>query len=242
MRDDLLDAYAAVDWAVTQLPSLHERIDAWLSRNLRVEIECLPPPATHDRILAVEGEPFPLSFNVEAGAYINVIRSSLDMLASALSARHGLADNAAVHFPIYWSVHACVDPISGLDSISWLSRAEIGIIRSLKPYDGGNKTLFALHRLDIMRKHRRLLYVDVKPENFSITRGFRREDVKPGWLHAAGKTVLGSVPKEMLGADIKYSAYVTIDESVFPGREPIIGTLNEFAGLANSIISLFDTP
>ena len=66
-------------------PSLHERIDASLSRNLRIEIECLPPPATHDRIIAVEGEPFPLSFNVEVGAYINVIRSSLDMLASVLS-------------------------------------------------------------------------------------------------------------------------------------------------------------
>lgn len=242
MRDDLLDAYAAVDWAVTQLPSLHERIDAWLSRNLRIEIECLPPPATHDRIIAVEGEPFPLSFNVEAGAYINVIRSSLDMLASALSARHGRADNAAAHFPVYWSVHAFVDPIAGLESTAWLSTAEIGIIKSLKPYDGGNKTLFALHRLDIMRKHRRLLYVDVKPENFSIARGSRREDPGPGWRQADRKTVLGFVSKELLDFEIKYSAYVTIDEAVFPGREPIIGTLNEFAGLANSIISLFDTP
>jgi len=242
MRDDLLDAYAAVDWAVTQLPSLQERIDSWLSRNLQVQIDHQPPPATHDRIIVFEKEPFPLSFNIEVGAYINVIRSSLDMLASALSARHGLPENAAAHFPIYWSVHAFVDPIGGLESLTWLSNVEIEIIRSLQPYDGGNKTLFALHRLDILRKHRRLLYVDLRPENFSIVGGLRREDLKPGRLRADVNTVLGSVPKATLDTEIKYSAYVTIDEAVFPGREPIVGTLNKFAGLANSIISLFDTP
>ena len=44
----------------------------------------------------------PLAFSVEAGAYINAIRSSLDILAMALVRRHGLAiPEDKVSFPFF---------------------------------------------------------------------------------------------------------------------------------------------
>ena len=31
MRDDLLDAQAVIDWAITDIPHLQQRIDDWIS-------------------------------------------------------------------------------------------------------------------------------------------------------------------------------------------------------------------
>ena len=39
MRYDLLHAQASVDWAVAELPSLNDRINAWLQFNLEVTIK-----------------------------------------------------------------------------------------------------------------------------------------------------------------------------------------------------------
>jgi hypothetical protein len=83
MRADLLEAQASVDWAVEQLLPFHQRLEA----NVVIEIRDVPPPATHNPIVAVERELLPISFSVEAGAYINAIRSSLDILAMALVRR-----------------------------------------------------------------------------------------------------------------------------------------------------------
>jgi hypothetical protein len=62
----------------------HQRLEAWLDAHVTIEIRDVPAPATHNPIVAVERELLPISFSVEAGAYINTIRSSLDILAMAL--------------------------------------------------------------------------------------------------------------------------------------------------------------
>jgi len=87
MRDDLLHAQAAVDWAVSNLPSFQERLYAWIAANIHIFLKETEPQIPHNVLVAVQKEPLPLTFNVEAGAYINVIRSSLDILAVALARR-----------------------------------------------------------------------------------------------------------------------------------------------------------
>src|ERR1700730_7265507 len=100
MRDDLLHAQASVDWPVSQFPSLESRVNTWLNFNLEVAIEDPDPNGPNNVIVVVEKEPFPLMLNAEVGAYINTIRSSLDILASSLSARNRVSDNPEAHFPI----------------------------------------------------------------------------------------------------------------------------------------------
>ena len=51
-------------------------------------------------IVAVEKEVLPLSFVVEVGAYINSIRSSLNVLATALAYRYQMPKPEDVYFPI----------------------------------------------------------------------------------------------------------------------------------------------
>lgn len=100
MYDDLHHAHASVDWAVAQLPSLRKRLNDWLTNNVYTAIREQPSNVSNNVLVAIEKEPLPLAFQVEAGAYINAIHSSLDILAAILAYRHcqSLIDEA--YFPI----------------------------------------------------------------------------------------------------------------------------------------------
>ena len=84
MRSDLLHAQASVDWTVSQLPAFNAQIKARLGFNLEIAVKIPDPDIPYDRVVMTGKEPLPLAFHAEAGAYINAIRSSLDILASAL--------------------------------------------------------------------------------------------------------------------------------------------------------------
>ena len=71
MRADLLNAQASVDWPVSQFPSFRDRMNSWLRKNITVAVEDGDPSIPNDIVVAVEKELFPLSFMVEAGAYLN---------------------------------------------------------------------------------------------------------------------------------------------------------------------------
>ena len=54
-------------------------------------------------------------------------------------------------------------PNAGRKAIKLLSKADQQTVRDLKPWKGGNGLLYALHQLDITRKHRRLVEVAIVP-------------------------------------------------------------------------------
>jgi hypothetical protein len=243
MRDDLLHAKASVDWAKTKFPSLQERIVSWLAGNFDIVIEDTEAPATHNVIVAAPKEPLPLAFNVEVGAYINTIRSSLDILATTLSARNRVSDNPEAHFPIYRCLYDFIDPRGGLESIKWLPQTEREIIKSLKPYQGGNDLLWSLHYLDIMRKHRRLIDVNTRPSHLSISFIQSGNDFTPiatGWITVNEKAALGLIRKGASYRDMQFTADIAITEPCPVEQKLIIAALYDFASLAESIINLFD--
>jgi len=246
MRDDLLDAQAAVDWAEAQFPAFRGRLDSWLRDNIDVLVEDLPPPATHNPIVAVEKSALPLAFNVEMGAYINTIRSGLDILATSLAHRYKIPRPDSAYFPVARSEDAFRrGDYKGHDFVKGLPDLQRRFIEALKPYDGGNKALWALHQLDIIRKHRRLVGVEMRPLRLSMA---GRESLPPdfipvhtatGWLRVNEKTVLGLIRK---GADheMKFIPHIAINEAGFVERKPIIATLYLFANLVTNIIKIFD--
>src|SRR5687767_1265013 len=99
MRDDLQDAKASVDWAVANLPSFETRLGDWVMANVAVSVKEMPADVPNNIIVATEKEVLPLAFNVEAGAYINAVRSSLDMLAWAIGKREMVLHPDEVYFP-----------------------------------------------------------------------------------------------------------------------------------------------
>jgi len=57
---------------------------------VQIEIREIPGDENFNPVVAVEKELLPIAFSVEVGAYINCIRSGLDILAMALVRRSGL--------------------------------------------------------------------------------------------------------------------------------------------------------
>ncbi|HEV8029562.1 MAG TPA: hypothetical protein VGP42_00945 [Stellaceae bacterium] len=247
MRDDLLHAQASVDWAVSQLPSLETRLTAWGKGNFDLIIEEQPPPATHDPIVAVAKEPLPLAFNVEVGAYINAIRSSLDILATALAYRYKVPRPDQACFPVAKSRDEfTTGKAKGCKFVKALPDTPRKVIEALKPYQGGNKTLWALHKLDIFRKHQRLLAVGTAPRSFSFWDvgdfSSKFKNVATGWMVVDDqKTVLGLLAKGAATPKMHFTPHVVISEASLAFREPVVRALNQFARLADSTIKLFDS-
>ena len=92
---DLLEAQAAIDWAVDQQPKLAKRIIDWAgSYSTRNAVE------GGRKAYYVTANSVPAIINVETGCIINSIRTSLDLLASALAARNGHPGSRQVYFPV----------------------------------------------------------------------------------------------------------------------------------------------
>ncbi|HXP05926.1 MAG TPA: hypothetical protein VN808_17540, partial [Stellaceae bacterium] len=153
MRSDLLDAQAAVDWAVAQIPLLQQSLIDWQRRQPYDIVRQPDPKSEGDIVVAAQQTPLPLMFNAWIGATLNSLRSSLDLLAAALATRNGKKPSSKTHFPIFASEQAMLDPLHGLESKKWLSNSERAAIKALRPYKGGDASLWPLHQLDILRKH-----------------------------------------------------------------------------------------
>jgi hypothetical protein len=100
MHHDLLDACAAIEWAESQLDSLRGRLKRWFEE-APFAATTEENPQTGNKILQVNpSEPLPRLINAEAGAIINSIRTSLDLLATALAQRHCQRLIKDAYFPI----------------------------------------------------------------------------------------------------------------------------------------------
>lgn len=248
MRDDLLHAQATTDWAVSQLPSFRDRIHSWLHQNIHVVLEDPDPEVPNDVVVAVEKELFPLSFMVEAGAYLNAIRSSLDILAYALAIRYGITKPDDSYFPVAASEKVFLSGgYKGAEFVKGLPQTERTKIESLKPYQGGNDLLWSLHRLDITRKHKRLIEPAIRPQTIVVS-GWGRDLGQAftpvgAYVGVHDKTVIGLLSKSWRNkAEIKCTPYIAFNEPSLWGHQPVITVLREFASLAGSIIALFDNP
>ena len=131
MREDLLEAKACVDWAASNLPAFQDRLDAWMNENMHLVIKEQPTDASHNVLVAEAKEPLPLVFNAEAGAYINSIRSSLDVLATTLVKRYCIPiKETSIYFPVA-SSKAKFDSgkYNGVEVVQGLPATERGIMQ-----------------------------------------------------------------------------------------------------------------
>lgn len=242
MRDDLLHAQASIDWAVTQLPSLQQRLNAWLNENIYIDLRDPNPEGPNNVIVAVEKDQLPLTFTVEVGAYINAIRSSLDILAVSLAYRYGIPKPDSAYFPVASdATQFASGGYKGSEFVKGLPDIERLKIEALKPYDGGNRILWPLHRLDIMRKHKRLLSTIIHPSMLRVVAwGFTPPgDFIPGH---DGETILGLIAKGVMKPQIELTPQVAIDEPALIRKLPVVIALREFAKFATGVIADFDTP
>jgi hypothetical protein len=245
MHSDLLEAQASADWALSQLPGLAKRLDEWMDRSIVMELRNPGAVAEHNLIIGVQKEPLPLSFNVEVGAYINALRSGLDILAAALVRRHRLPfDENDVYFPIAWNEATFTKQSwPGRKFIDALPANEREIIASLRPYKGGSAPLWALHHLDIVRKHRRLLTVLPRPITITLQGTLQPGDFKPlavDAVHVNEEIIIGMLRKGVDPTLVHAKFYVAVDEQEHIQRRPVPGMLAYLYDVVTGIIRQFD--
>jgi hypothetical protein len=157
--------------------------------------------------------------------------------------RHSLAiAEDRVYFPIADSKEALLKK-GRAPLLQQLPEGDRVKLLALKPYRGGNAALWALHHLDIVRKHRRLLDVQICPIHLSMSGSLKLGDFEP--LHgepfqAGAETVLGLIRKGVPEPAMQSRFYVAINEPGTIQRRPVLGTLVHLTDAANSAIKLFD--
>jgi hypothetical protein len=241
MRDDLLEARAAVDWAIAQVKVTQRRIEAWRESSpygLRIDFDS----EKGKKVIKYIPSDLPMMINVEAGVIVNSIRSSLDILAVALAARNGFPNSKDTSFPICGSVTEFQR--GGLKKVKRLSPQDRATIERLMPYDGGDDMLYALHQMDITRKHRRLLVVH--PDlDFSLG----GHCIKPIWPidlpvneRPKDPTILVWINPDAPDADAELTVEVRLALGKVLQTASVAPALGEFSSLAHSIIDRFDAP
>lgn len=244
MRDDLLYAMESVNWAETNFPSFERAIDLWINLNIKIRLEENNANPSEYLMLLTEIEPFPLKFSVEFGAYINAIRSSLDILATSLAVRFGIPRPDDMYFPIVGSESLFLSRkgFKGEKFINGLPLAERTLIENLKPYSGGNDLLFALHNLDVVRKHKRLLDIEIIPSQIRVMGIGVSSHFTPvaSFVRGYDDTLLGFYSKNAPKPDIDLRVSVAITETAWLHHFPVATALRNFASIAKSIIKLFD--
>ncbi len=244
MRDDLLYAIESVNWAESNFPSFEREIHIWVQNNINVRFKDIEANPADYLMVLEEKEPFPLKFSVEFGAYINTIRSSLDILATSLASRFGISRPDKMYFPIAESegIFLSGQGFKGKEFINGLSPADRALIESVKPYKGGNGYLWALHNLDIVRKHKRLLGIEVIPNKIGIlgigTMGHFTHI--SDFVRGHNDTVLGFYSKNAPKPDVSLGVSVSVTETDVLPHIPVGTALRDFASMAKSIINLFD--
>jgi hypothetical protein len=244
-RRDLLEAQAAVNWAMSKLPSFDKRLNTWIKRNFDMGIEETDPHIADDVLIAITKGYIPLEFNAEYGAYLNSIRTSLDLLATALACRHNIPKPDSHYFPVAKDLaHFQSNGLKGREFINELPVTERKMIEDLKPYKGGNDLLWLLHQLDIKRKHKRLIDFVVSPASFQIDGwGVKLVPFSTGdVIHTDNKTMICLISKDSAKPNILFIPQITIcEKGLSLIDQPAIDLLGAFANLATSIIKSFDT-
>jgi hypothetical protein len=245
MRDDLLDAQASVDWAIAQIPILQERFSTWQrTRPYELIVEPDPDPG-YELLVACQVLPVDPLISAEAGAIINSARSALDLLAAALATRNGVKPSHEAHFPVFRSEQDMIYPLEGIEGKKWLSKSERETIKALRPYQGGDVLLWALHQLDILRKHERLIMMQPGISSAWVARFPGLQGVRRTSVHFDEKTPLwrfpiGSFRPTPGNANVTPEISFTEAAALGAVREPVIPTLRKLAERSAEIIKLFD--
>ncbi|ENE4870662.1 hypothetical protein ABNT98_17950 [Klebsiella pneumoniae] len=198
----------------------------------------------YDFVIRVKEE-IPENISCYIGDVIHNLRAALDLLACDLVRRAGGNTNG-VYFPF----------ASGPDELeAAIVKRKIGragqdivsIIRAMKPYTGGNKSLRAIHDLDIADKHLALIpvatYAGLNNVRFTGVQGLESllcEKVRISPIKDGQRLISApAVADYKLGQQFNAIIDITFADGQPLSGEPILKALEELIDLTNGIISTF---
>jgi len=221
-------------------------------------------PQTRETLYRLKRDLFiPCGFRAMAGDILQNLRSALDYLVCGLVIANGRKPTTKTMFPI-----SDITPVSPKYEESFRGKVEgmredaIDLIRTIKPYKGGNDVLWRLHRLNNIDKHRLLLTCGAFVHNWSITQhvevtnpdlrtlermarayaadlnGSRTRSLTYGLK--AGDIILRDFPDAKPNENIKFFIEIAIDEAGICDREPISAVLGTSISKVHETIKRFN--
>lgn len=159
MPDRLRSIIAKIERAEEHIRNLETALRAFLAKNPYRPV-AYNESDTGDRVIKLTiVEIAPISFSLILGDAIHNLRSALDHLAQQLVLANNGTPTEQTCFPIFHRADCKAFEAGFERAVQGASKQALDLIRTLKPYQGGNEALCGLHRLDILDKHRLLVAV-----------------------------------------------------------------------------------
>jgi len=198
-------------------------------------------PEENQTVFVLESIPgVPNEIAAILGDAIHNLRTALDYLASELVRSAG-NEPKGVYFPIADTAEKYEAESGG--KTKGMPKEAKEIIDRLRPYGGGNYFLWALHKLDIIDKHRLLPAVGMKIGGWQISLSLTPTEYNfsfPSVLENGD--VIGWIPGDHVAdKQMSISADITFGEpEVFKGR-PMMQALADLIDFVEAIVFQFET-
>ena len=151
------NARCKIERARTHIAELERLVSGHIANN-PILYEQGPGTRSGDGYVATPGitiPALPRDVSVILGDIIHNARTSLDLLASEMARANGKSDSN-VYFPFGRGVEH-LDAMISDRRFNRCGAHAVALLKTFKPYTGGNSELRALHDLDIVDKHRSLI-------------------------------------------------------------------------------------
>jgi hypothetical protein len=202
----------------------------------------------------VEAKDPPPLLSVIAGDVLQNLRTALDYLICATVIGNGKTPSTYTGFPILKCVPTTKDEIASFRrKIEGIGQPAENLLDSIKPYKGGDETLWRLHRLNNRDKHQLLLTVGIIPRtwnfgaHFRKTRGLDRYipdaylQLAPGVVALkAGAEIFRDPPNSRVDEDIQLVLDVAFNEPGIVTGEPVLTVLRMSHNRVMRIVAKFE--
>lgn len=202
-----------------------------------------PHPVTeidHIRLIAESVQPIPSEIGLIIGDTVHNLRSALDHLIHQLVLANGETASRDTEFPIIDPAKQYKTAIHGR-KIQGIAPAAKDLIRKIQPSKTGDKTLWNLHCLDIADKHRLLITVQQRLENWSA--GAYVFDTYPLPL-VEGESVINiprSTYERQPHENYQIAINIAFSETEIAANETVIPYLRNSTDVVSDTISVFDS-
>jgi hypothetical protein len=208
----------------------------------------LKPPQVLYRL--TKATPAPIAIATITGDVLHSLRSALDHLAYQLVhiGTGGAGPFEHVYFPIADSPEKY--ETSKVRKVEGMREEAVKAIDAIKPYKGGNDTLWRLHRLNIINKHRLILMIGNALYGVDITHRRRRNGllplervfdypVKRLALVKEGDVLLTEGPRLNVDYYLQFPFDVAFGEPGVLESESVFETLQQMCDLIDNVVSSF---
>jgi hypothetical protein len=203
----------------------------------------------------------PDELSIIAGDVIHNLRSALDHLIWQLVlVNGGKPDEMKTEFPVWWSKANFES--GGPGNAKGVSKEALDILYALKPYKGGNDSLWLLHKLDIVDKYRLVLAVAAAHQSviLDMDTAIRKhiEFTRPEEIEAAlrpvepieinvadretvkvGTVLLVTDPGSESQNNAEFKIQIALNEPEVRQGEPLVPTLHELSRFVGETLDLF---